>query len=89
VSRVFGTALPLQFGGGLIVFRLFGLLFAAVGALNVLKPRAMRSYQIRRRTGGEVDGQIEPTETRLRFTRIVGGFGVLVGLALALGVVGP
>lgn len=83
------TALPLQFGGGLVIFRLFGLLFAALGALNVLRPRAMTSYQIRRRTGGEVDGQIEPTETRLLFTRIVGGFAVLIGLALFFGVIGP
>lgn len=86
---MFEIALPLQFGGGLAVFRLFGLLFAAVGALNLLRPKAMTSYQIRRRTGGEVDGQIEPTETRLLFTRIVGGAAVLLGLALFLGVIGP
>ena len=80
--------LPLQ-SGTVLVFRLFGLVFAAVGALHLLKPREMTAYQIRRRTGGDVDGRIEPTATRLLFTRLVGGFGILLGLALAAGVVGP
>lgn len=71
------------------VFRLFGLAFAALGALNVLRPRAMTSYRIRRRTRGEVEGQIEPTRTRLLFTRVVGGLAVVIGLALAAGLVGP
>lgn len=79
---------PLQFGG-FVLFRLFGLAFAAVGALNLLRPREMTSYAVRRRTGGEVDGRIEPTETRLLLTRLMGGLFVLVGLGLFLGLLGP
>ncbi len=71
------------------VFRLFGLAFAALGLLSVLRPRAMTSYQIRRRTRSDVEGQIEPTATRLLFTRVVGGLAVVIGLALAAGLVGP
>ncbi len=84
-------AIALQFGasGPPPVFRLFGLLFAALGALNVLRPRAMTSYQIRRRTRGDVEGRIEPTRTRLLVTRVIGGVAVVVGPALAAGVVGP
>ncbi len=77
---------PLQ--GGLVIFRLFGLVFAAVGALNVLRPRETTAYAIRRRTG-EVDGRIEPTRTRLLFTRLVGAAGVVIGLGLAAGLLGP
>lgn len=78
---------PLQngFSG---MFRLFGLLFAAVGALNLLRPRAMTAYQIRRRTAGQVQGQIEPTQTRLLFTRLMGGVAVVIGLGLVTGMVG-
>lgn len=79
---------PLQ-SGGLLLFRLFGLVFAAIGLLNLARPREMTAYTIRRRTGGEVDGQIEPTPTRLVFTRLMGGVMALVGLGLALGVLGP
>ena len=84
-------AIALQVGasGPPPVFRLFGLVFAALGALNLLRPRAMTSYQIRRRTRGDVEGQIEPTPTRLLFTRVVGGLAVVIGLALAGGLVGP
>lgn len=82
------VAVPLQ-PVGLSIFRLFGLLFVVVGGLNVLRPRAMTSYRIRRRAGGQVDGQIEPTETRLLFTRIIGGVMVLLGLAVATGALGP
>jgi hypothetical protein len=78
----------LQFGGGLLVFRLFGLLFAAIGALNLVRPRAMTAYRIRRRHG-EVDGTIEPSRTRLLFTRFMGGVGVVIGLGLAAGLIGP
>lgn len=79
---------PLQSGIGL-VFQLFGLVFAAIGALNLVKPRAMTAYQIRRRTGGQLEGSIEPTATRLLFTRLVGAVGILIGLALASGLLGP
>jgi hypothetical protein len=79
---------PLQSGFPLI-FRLFGLLFVALGALNVVKPRAMTAYQIRRRTGGQIEGQIEPTQARLLFTRVIGGVFVLVGLGIVTGAVGP
>jgi hypothetical protein len=52
--------LPLQFGPGFggppLFFRLFGLLFAAVGALNILRPREMARWQFRRRHG-EVEGR--------------------------------
>lgn len=51
--------------GGFVIFRLFGLVFAAIGALNLVRPRAMTAYKIKRRTGGAIDGQIEPTPTRL------------------------
>lgn len=80
--------IPLQFGGGFLFFRLFGLLFAAIGALNLARPRAMTAYQIRRRHG-EIDGTIEPSRTRLLFTRLMGGVGVVVGLGLAAGLIGP
>ena len=80
--------LPLQ-SGGLLVFRLFGVVFALIGLLNLLKPREMTAYAIRRRTGGQVQGRIEPTRTRLLFTRLVGAVGVLVGLGLATGMLGP
>lgn len=75
--------------GGLLVFRLFGLVFAALGALSLLRPREMTAYQIRQRSGGAIEGQIEPTGTRLLFTRVVGGVMVLVGLGLATGALGP
>ena len=78
---------PLQ--SGLLVFRLFGVVFALIGLLNLLKPRAMTAYAIRRRTGGQIQGHIEPTRTRLLFTRFVGAVGVLIGLGLATGMLGP
>ena len=79
---------PLQIGG-LVLFRLFGLVFAGLGLLNVLRPREMTAYAIRRRAGGPIDGRIEPTTTRLLLTRVLGGVMVLVGAGLALGVLGP
>lgn len=79
---------PLQ-TGGLLVFRLFGLLFAGLGALNVLRPREMTSYAIRRRSGNAIDGRIEPTPIRLLITRLLGAVMVIVGLGLALGILGP
>ena len=79
---------PLQ-AGGIVLFRLFGLLFAALGALNVLRPRAMTAYAIRQRTGGEIQGHVEPTPIRLLLTRVIGGVSVLLGLGLALGFLGP
>ena len=82
------AVVPLQ-NGPTSIFRLFGLLFAAVGGLNLVKPRAMTAYQIRRRTGGGIEGRIEPTRTRLLFTRVVGAVAVVVGLALFAGMVGP
>lgn len=79
---------PLQIGG-LLLFRLFGLVFAGLGLLNLARPREMTAYAIRRRAGGGVDGHIEPTPTRLLFTRVMGGVMVVVGLGLAAGVLGP
>ena len=79
---------PLQIGG-LVLFRLFGLVFAGLGLLNVFRPREMTAYAIRRRAGGPIEGRIEPTATRLLLTRVVGGVMVLVGAGLALGVLGP
>ncbi|PSP97969.1 hypothetical protein BRC89_09940 [Halobacteriales archaeon QS_4_70_19] len=80
---------PLQsFGGGLLLFRLFGLLFAGIGALNLVRLREMTAYRIRRRPG-EVDGTIEPSWTRLLFARLMGGVGVVIGLGLASGLFGP
>jgi len=83
-----GPPVPLQ-SGMTLIFRLFGLVFAAIGALNLLKPKEMTAYAIRRRTGGQVEGHIEPTQTRLLFTRLVGAVGVVIGLGLAAGVLGP
>lgn len=80
--------LPLQVGGFLL-FRLFGLVFAGLGLLNLVRPRAMTAYAIRRRAGGEIEGHVEPTATRLLFTRVMGGVMVLVGLGLAAGFLGP
>ncbi len=82
------TLVPLQLGG-LSFFRLFGLVFAVLGGLNLVKPREMTAYTIRRRTGGEIDGQIEPTVTRLWITRLIGGVMMLVGIGMALGMIGP
>lgn len=79
--------LPLQ-SGGFLLFRLFGLLFAVIGVLNVVRPREMTAYQVRNRVGGSVDGRIEPTSTRLLLTRLIGGVMVVVGLGLALGFLG-
>lgn len=82
------TLVPLQVGG-LVIFRLFGLLFAAIGLLNLVRPREMTAYAIRRRAGGSIDGHIEPTVTRLLFTRLMGGVMLVVGLGLAAGFLGP
>ena len=82
------SPLPLQFGG-VLLFRLFGLLFVALGALGALRPKAMTSYRIRRRTASEVDGEIEPTPTRLLFTRVIGVVMALMGLFFAVGGFGP
>ena len=79
---------PLQIGG-LVLFRLFGLVFAGLGLLNVVRPREMTAYAIRRRSGGPIEGRIEPTATRLLFTRAIGGVMVLAGLGLAAGILGP
>ena len=79
---------PLQ-TGGLVLFRLFGLVFAGLGLLNVLRPREMTAYAIRRRAGGPIEGQIEPTATRLLLTRFMGGVMILLGAGLGLGVLGP
>lgn len=77
---------PLQIGD--VLFPLFGLVFAAISVLNLVKPREMTAYTIRRRAGGEIDGQIGPTATRLMFTRLMGGLMIVVGLGLAFGLVG-
>jgi hypothetical protein len=79
---------PLQ-TGGFVLFRLFGLVFAGIGLLNLLRPREMTAYAIRRRAGGPVDGHIEPTRTRLLLTRAIGGLMIGLGLGLATGVLGP
>lgn len=80
--------IPLQLGG-FILFRLFGLVFAVLGVLNLVRPREMTAYAIRRRTGGGIDGHIEPTPTRLLFPRVMGGVMIVVGLGLTLGFLGP
>lgn len=76
---------PILQSGPPPIFRLFGVLFAGLGLLSVAKPREMTAYQIRRRSRGAVDGRIEPTETRLWITRIIGVVMVAVGLGLATG----
>lgn len=78
--------LPLRFGpaGTPLFFRLFGLLFAVVGALNVLRPREMAAWQVRHGYG-EVDGRIEPSDTRVLLMRVFGGFFLVVGLGIFLG----
>ncbi len=77
---------PLQ--STLLVFRLFGLAFAALGVLNIVKPREMTAFAVRQRRGGPVEGRIEPTAARLWVTRIVGGLMVVFGLDMAIGVFG-
>ena len=72
-----------------MIFRLFGLVFAALGVLSLLRPREMTAYQMRQRAGGAIDGRIEPTQTRLLFTRLIGGVMVIIGLGLAAGLLGP
>ena len=72
--------------------RLFGVVFAGVGLLNLVGPRETTAYAIRRRAGGPIEGQIEPTGTRLLFTWATGGVVVVVvglGLGLATGLLGP
>jgi hypothetical protein len=81
-------SLPLA-ANELVMIQLFGLVFAAVGVLNLVRPRAMTAYTIRRRTGGAVEGQIEPTQARLVFTRLIGGVMVVIGFGLAAGTLGP
>lgn len=49
----------LQIGG--LRFPSFGLVFAIIGALNLIKPREMTAYTIRRCTGSKIEGRIEPT----------------------------
>jgi hypothetical protein len=71
-----------------VMVQLFGLVFAAVGVLNLVRPREMTAYTIRRRTGGAVEGQIEPTQVRLAFTRLIGGVMVVIGLGLTAGMLG-
>lgn len=72
-----------------LIFQLFGLFFALLGALNLLRPREMTSFAIRSRTSGNIEGHIEPSPVRLLFTRIMGGIIVIIGLGLAVGVLGP
>jgi hypothetical protein len=66
------------------IFSLFALLFVGVGVLNVLKPREMTAYQIKRRSG--VEGTIEPTETRIMLTRIFGVIAIIFGLSFLTGI---
>jgi hypothetical protein len=85
---MFESLLPLQFAGGFggtpLFFGLFGLLFTAVGVLNVWKPREMASWQFRQRHG-QVDGTIEPSDARVMLMRVFGAFFALLGLGIFLG----
>jgi hypothetical protein len=64
-------------------FRLFGLLFAGIALLFVLKPRAMTQNRIR--TSDGTSATIEPSETQLLAMRIMAGFMVLFGLSFTFG----
>ncbi|PSQ59477.1 hypothetical protein BRD18_03385 [Halobacteriales archaeon SW_7_71_33] len=79
------SPVPLQPGGFLLVFRLFGLLFVVLAALTALRPKATTSYRVRRRTASEVDGEIEPTPTRLPVTRVIGVVVAATRLVFAVG----
>ncbi|MFD1512173.1 DUF6199 family natural product biosynthesis protein [Halomarina rubra] len=76
--------IALPFGGGPpLVFRLFGLLFVAIGVLNVLRPKEMLAWSVKNKYG--VQGDVEPSDTRALVQRIVGAFIALFGVAFTLG----
>lgn len=64
---------------------LFGILFVAVGALNVVKARAVTAFNVSRRSAGTIGDQAELSPTRVVYTRLVGGLMIVVGLGLAFG----
>jgi hypothetical protein len=59
---------------------LFLVAFIAIALLQVLKPREMTSYAIKSRTG--TDQRIEPTETRILITRIIGVVAIIFALMM-------
>lgn len=73
---------PLQ-SGEFLVFRLFGLLFAAVAAAIALKPRELATRRVR--TAGGDAARLEPTDAQVTLMRVVAAVFVLVGLGIALG----
>lgn len=59
-------------------FTLFMVVFVAIGALNVLKPRAMARHQMRVRYGAK--GDIEFSDTRIMMQRLVSLVVLVIGV---------
>lgn len=64
---------------------LFGILFVAVGTLNVVKARAVTAFNVRRRSDEIIEDQVELSPTRVGYTRLLGGVMIVVGVGLAFG----
>ncbi|WP_266078037.1 hypothetical protein [Haladaptatus caseinilyticus] len=60
------------------VFVLFMVAFVAIGLANVLKPRAMMRYRLKTEYG--VEGDIEPSETRIMVQRLLSLLVLIVGV---------
>jgi hypothetical protein len=60
------------------LFTLLMVAFIAIGALNVLKPRAMAQHQMRVRYGAK--GDIELSDTRIMMQRLVSLLVLVVGV---------
>lgn len=75
--------IPLQFGPGFGLFRLFGLLFAAVSFARAWKPRELSARRLRT-ADGEI-ARVEPTDAQVLLLRVVAVVFGLVGLSMALG----
>ncbi len=59
-------------------FALFMVAFIAIGALNVLKPRAMARHQMRVRYGAK--GDIEFSDTRIMMQRVLSLVILVIGV---------
>jgi len=55
---------------------LMGIICIIIGILNLAKPE----FAWYLKEGWKVDGDSEPSDTYLMFTRIGGGFAILVGI---------
>ncbi|WP_231182590.1 hypothetical protein [Haladaptatus sp. DYF46] len=59
-------------------FTLFMVAFVAIGALNVLKPRAMACHQMRVRYGAK--GDVEFSDSRIMMQRVISLIILVVGV---------